>query len=35
MTLAFYFRDRGLLLLWLPVYFTLSHAALGQPVGGR
>ena len=33
MTPASYFRDRGLLLLLLPVYFTLSHAALGQPVG--
>ncbi len=33
MTLASYFRDRGLLLLLLTVYFTLSHAALGQPVG--
>ena len=32
MTLASYFRDRGLLLGWLPVYFILSHAALGQAV---
>ena len=35
MTPASYFRDRGLLLLLLPVYFTLSHAALGATGGGR
>ena len=33
MTLASYFRDRGLLLGWLPVYFLLS-VAIGQPAAG-